>query len=380
MRVGLVTYWFNRGQATVMRTLRRALDEAGHRTFVLARPTTENFHRPNYIAADGIWVQPNVTRARRFEISHDEYLHWARLNQLDAILFFQNKSFDAISRLRTAGFATAGTYMCEDFTRVEAEASRDAFDVFYALNPWSSYRYRELGLESVVDIPFAVHPSEAIEAPTREHDGTVFLFVGGYLSERKPLGVVVDAFCAGAAANARLIVKSQRPIRPGDLVRPDDLQALRSRHQAHQADSVTLPSDGEDRRIQRITADLPADQQRALMSQVDVAVGVSRWEGLGLHLYEFESSGRPIVVNEMEPYVSYALGRGNCVFVGSHEIGELRGIPVHEPDFSSLADAFDRLSSPDCPAFARGPTDPGPAWRQMTDALNTMITTLLGDA
>ena len=55
-------------------------------------------------------------------------------------------------------------------------------------------------------------------------------------------------------------------------------------------------------------------------------------------------------------------------------------LPVHEPDFSSLADAFDRLSSPDCPAFARGPTDPGPAWRQMTDALNTMITTLLGDA
>ena len=116
------------------------------------------------------------------------------------------------------------------------------------------------------------------------------------------------------------------------------------------------------------------------MSQVDVAVGVSRWEGLGLHLYEFESSERLIVVNEMEPYVSHALGRGNCVFVGSHEIGELRGIPVHEPDFSSLADAFDRLSSPDCPAFARGPTDPGPAWRQMTDALNTMITTLLGDA
>lgn len=377
MRIGLVTYWFNRGQATVMRTLRRALDESGHRTFVLARPTTANFTRPNYVAADDIWNQPGITKAHGFDIGFDEYLGWARANRLDSIVFFQNKSFDTIKQLRTAGFATAGTYMWEDFTQAEAEAAHNAFDVLYALNSWTSTRYRELGLSRIVDIPFAIHPSEAIDPPSGKRNGTSFLFAGGYLSERKPLGVVIDAFRAGAAGDARLIVKSQRPIRPGDLVRPVDLPALRGRHQAHPSDAVAPTLNGADDRIQQITADLPSEQHSALLSSVDVVIGVSRWEGLGLHLYELESSGRPIIVNEMEPYVSHCADRGNCVMVRSREIGRLRGIPVHEPDLDSLARMFERLSDPLDHAFDRRPTDPNPAWRRMVKALDAMVTTSL---
>jgi len=41
MRVGIVSYWFNRGQAVVSRRIRAALDAAGLETFVLARPTKE---------------------------------------------------------------------------------------------------------------------------------------------------------------------------------------------------------------------------------------------------------------------------------------------------------------------------------------------------
>ena len=38
MRIGLVSYWFNRGQATVGRHLRSAFEQLGHDTFVLAPP------------------------------------------------------------------------------------------------------------------------------------------------------------------------------------------------------------------------------------------------------------------------------------------------------------------------------------------------------
>ena len=41
MRIGLVTKWFNRGQAFVSRYLRDALDAQGHETFILARPTKD---------------------------------------------------------------------------------------------------------------------------------------------------------------------------------------------------------------------------------------------------------------------------------------------------------------------------------------------------
>ena len=39
MRIGIVAHWFNRGQGVVARHVRSALDELGHDTFVLARPT-----------------------------------------------------------------------------------------------------------------------------------------------------------------------------------------------------------------------------------------------------------------------------------------------------------------------------------------------------
>jgi hypothetical protein len=38
MRVGIVSLWFNRGQAVVSRRIRAALDQAGLWTAVLARP------------------------------------------------------------------------------------------------------------------------------------------------------------------------------------------------------------------------------------------------------------------------------------------------------------------------------------------------------
>ena len=41
MRIGICSWWFNRGQAVVARHLRSTLDELGHETFVLARPTRE---------------------------------------------------------------------------------------------------------------------------------------------------------------------------------------------------------------------------------------------------------------------------------------------------------------------------------------------------
>ena len=40
-RVGIVTKWFNRGQAFVSRYVRDALEERGHETFILARPTKD---------------------------------------------------------------------------------------------------------------------------------------------------------------------------------------------------------------------------------------------------------------------------------------------------------------------------------------------------
>src|SRR5688572_29879788 len=100
MRVGVSSYWFNRGQGVVGRQLRSALDSLGHETFVLARPTREGNIRPSFVDDEGVWDQPGVTRASAYEIPGDEMLAWAAEYALDVALFDQNYQFEEIGRLR----------------------------------------------------------------------------------------------------------------------------------------------------------------------------------------------------------------------------------------------------------------------------------------
>ena len=49
LRVGVSSYWFNRGQGVVGRQLRSALETLGHETFVLARPTRDTNIKPSFV-------------------------------------------------------------------------------------------------------------------------------------------------------------------------------------------------------------------------------------------------------------------------------------------------------------------------------------------
>src|SRR6266487_3498013 len=106
MRIGVSSYWFNRGQAVVGRHLRSALDELGHETFVLARPSKDSAPKPALIERGDVWDQPGVTEASNYSIPLEEMEGWARENELDAVLFDQNYQFDEIGRLREMGVRT----------------------------------------------------------------------------------------------------------------------------------------------------------------------------------------------------------------------------------------------------------------------------------
>src|SRR4029450_1720072 len=62
MRIGIVAHWFNRGQGVVARDLRSALDELGHDTSVLARPTRPTNRRPTSVGLPRRREQPGPTR------------------------------------------------------------------------------------------------------------------------------------------------------------------------------------------------------------------------------------------------------------------------------------------------------------------------------
>ena len=50
-----------------------------------------------------------------------------------------------------------------------------------------------------------------------------------------------------------------------------------------------------DRRIEVITADLPTDEYLRMFAAADACLAPSRWEGLGLHLFEATALGVPVM-------------------------------------------------------------------------------------
>ncbi len=98
------------------------------------------------------------------------------------------------------------------------------------------------------------------------------------MSKRKPLAETIEAFRAAPDPRLRLVLKAQVE---------------------RQAKQVTRMIRGgsrfgrRDRRIEVITADLPTDEYLRMFAAADACLAPSRWEGLGLHLFEATALGRP---------------------------------------------------------------------------------------
>jgi glycosyltransferase involved in cell wall biosynthesis len=340
MRIGICSWWFNRGQAVVGRHLRSALDELGHETFVLARPARPNAPKPSFIDRGDVWDQPGVTEASAFEIPLAEYEAFAADNEIDTLFFDQNYQLEEIATLRRSGVRTIGRFVWEAFKPEHVPAALEALDVVYSMTGCERERYRELGIESP-RVHWGIHPELLAHAPDlnpgsdartagREAedapgDGVVrFLFPGGYMTKRKPLGAVIRAFGAARDPRARLLVKAQV-----------ERKAKRMR-EAASADS----------RIELIADDLATDDYQRLFAAADVCLAPSRWEGLGLHLYEATALGLPIITNDNPPMNEIVEDGVSGLLVRGRRSDEPApsGVPAFEPDVGELTAAIEALS------------------------------------
>jgi glycosyltransferase involved in cell wall biosynthesis len=376
MKVGIVTYWFNRGQAVVGRHIRSALDDLGHETFVLARPTAGSFVKPGLVARDDRWAADGLTAASNFRIPLDEYLRWADANGLDAVFFVQNYQFDEIAALRSAGVRTIGQFMWEQFGPQHAPGVARAFDVLFACNQCDSDRYRSFGLD-VRLVPWGCHPEDVGLAPERLPlaEGPVrFFYPGGYLSFRKPIGVTIEAFAqvedpdltldfkvlafgswtprtptkSGAVTRAK---RTLRRLRVGDAGRPvlhGVPEADEAGHYSRAAVVRMLVDACErDPRVRLTLGDLPAEEHFARMVASDLLLAPSRWEGLGLHLYEAVSLGLPTITCDAPPMNEVVHDGKNGLLVPVRVVGTTEsGIDAVEPDARAMADAIRSAAEP----------------------------------
>ena len=326
MRVGIVTKWFNRGQPIVGRYVRSAVEELGHESFVLARPRREKGPRPGVLERTGIWDQPRVTEASAFEVPLDEYLAWVEANGIEAVLCDQNYQFAELAALRERGVRVIGRFVWEHFTEEHLIPARQAYDTIYSVIEAERERYRSWGLETPL-VPWGIHP-ELLEIPVeRADDGiTRFVFPGGFLGHRKPLEPVAEAFARTSNPDIRLLVKAQ--------VERNRLGKLSRRVR-------------KDKRIELALGDEEWAPHLMTIAACDVCVTPSRWEGLGLPLYEAMAFGQPVITNDDPPMNEVVSDGVNGLLVRSHADGLARsGIEARRPDPDALTEAIERLADP----------------------------------
>ncbi len=368
MRIGIVAYWFNRGQAVVARQIRATLDGLGHETHVLARPTRKTNIRPGWVDTEGVWEQERVTAASDYLIPGDEYLAWAEATRPDLVLFDQNYQFDEIAGLRGSGVRTIGRFVWEHFSAEHVEPAGRAFDRIYSLTACEQERYADLGIETPrvhwgcypdlvnlakeletagrTAVPAAGGNTHVIPsgttAPTggtgraaEDSAGVVScLFPGGFMSKRKPLAQTIAAFRATRDPRLRLVLKAQverQKKQVGRMIRGGSRLGRR------------------DRRIAVITADLPTDEYLRMFATADVCLAPSRWEGLGLHLFEATALGVPILTNDNPPMNEVVVDEGNGLLVPGvpDGVAPRSGIPAFAPDVPALTAALERIADPE---------------------------------
>ena len=103
----------------------------------------------------------------------------------------------------------------------------------------------------------------------------------------------------------------------------------------------------KDKRIELRLGDEEWEPHLRSIAACDVCITPSRWEGLGLPLYEAMAFGQPVISND-DPPMNEVISDGlNGLLVPSHPDGTARsGIPAKRPDPEALTDAIEQLAEP----------------------------------
>ena len=329
VRVGIVTKWFASGQAVVSRYVRSALDELGHQTFVLAREGTGPRSGVTERVPDPVWDQPGVTETGESDVPLETFREWVKNERIDVVLTDNLYQFDELAALRADGVKTIGRFVWEHFSEEHAEDARRALDVVYSLHRAEQARYGEMGIDSPY-VTWGCHPELLAVEPKRENDDLVRLLVpGSFMGRRKPLAEMLDAFSRTKDERLRLVIKGQTSRKEGKLAK------------AVEADS----------RIQVLIEDQPTDEHLSFVAGCDVCLSPTRWEGLGLPLYEAIAFGQPAITNDNPPMNEAVLDGVNGYLVGASVEGTARsGIPSWSPDPGELAEAIERMAGDDARA------------------------------
>lgn len=317
MKIGIVSIWCNRGQGTVSRHIRGVLDHLGYDTCVLARPAEGE---KKIILSEDVWDQPHITYASDKKVPLEEYLSWVDTEGVELVFCDQNYQFEEIQALRERGVITVGRFVWEQFRESNVPEAQAAYQTIYSLTTCEQQRYSGFGITSP-RVRWGCHPETIdIEHPNRSNEDVTFFFPAS--GRRKLVKETLLAFNQFAPANAKLVVKSNE-----------------------RAKNLELPDELISERVDWIKDDLNFQEFHALMSSCHVCIAPSKWEGLGLHLYESIAHGLPIISIDSPPTNEVVIHQETGILVPGIEVTQSRsGIPGYSCRVEDLGEAIIQLS------------------------------------
>ena len=146
-----------------MRRVRALLDDLGHETFVLARPTKAGVPPPRLRRALRRLGPARRDRGLRVRHPWEDYERWLDATRVETVLCFQNYDFVEVRRVRERGVRTIGTFMWEAFGPEHVAGAVGAYDVVYALTRSGRDRFAELGVDAPY-VPWGCHPEDIADA------------------------------------------------------------------------------------------------------------------------------------------------------------------------------------------------------------------------
>lgn len=198
--------------------------------------------------------------------------------ELDGVLFLENPSWTPwlLPAAKEAGLMTAGVPMWEWFR--DTDPNWRLCDLIICPNRKALEVVRSRGFSNTAALPWCLDVSRL---PCRRISGPARLFIhnAGLIDhdDRKGTREAVKAFARVKHANARLVVRLQKP----------------------------APLPPLDSRVTVRTGNLP--DPAALYAEGDAAVQPSKLEGIGFMVLEAVCSGLPVITTRIAPLDEYAI-------------------------------------------------------------------------
>ncbi len=327
MRIGIVSFWFERGAAYVSRQYRDVLEKAGHTVFVFARGGEQ------YAKGNPLWDSPNIHWARKTlwsdssGIDPTDFQHWLRETGVSMVLFNEQRTLWPVSLCNSLGILTIA-YI--DYYTKDTVPTFSIYDALlcnthrhYSVFSWHPQcLFIPWGTDTVL-----FHPTEPW--PELNTPGQVTFFLSsGYSPTRKGADFAIRAF-SKVRSPAKLVVHAQK-----EILR--DLPQL----------APLLKQEIARGRLEIIHDTIPAPGAYGLG---DVYVYPSRLDGIGLTVCEALSCGLPVIVPDEPPmneFVDEGGGWGARIpVVGHSPRSDGYYWPMCELDVNNLAETMELIAA-----------------------------------